>query len=133
MEGSEAMIVRTLEDVKERGDYGENPGVWTSSRYLVRDDGVGFTMTQTTCSAGQTQELEYKNHIEANLIIEGEATLTDVGTGEVYELGPGSMYALDKHDRHRLVAKTDLRIVCVFSPALTGAETHDEDGSYPIL
>ena len=127
------MIVRTLEDVKARGNYGEKPGVWTSSRYLVRDDGVGFTVTQTTCTAGQVQELEYKNHIEANLIIDGEATLTDVGTGETYELGPGSMYTLDKHDRHRLEAKTDMRIVCIFTPALTGAETHDEDGSYPIL
>ncbi len=127
------MIVRNLDDVKNSGRYGENPGIWTSARYLVRDDDVGFTITQTTCTAGQTQEMEYKNHIEANMIIEGEATLTDVGTGEIFELGPGSMYTLDKHDRHRLEARTDLRIVCVFTPALTGEETHDEDGSYPIL
>ena len=41
------------------------------------------------------------------------------------------MYALDRHDRHRIDADTDMRIVCVFSPALVGPETHDEDGSYP--
>ena len=28
---------------------------------------------------------------------------------------------------------SDLRLVCVFTPALTGNETHDIDGSYPIL
>ena len=43
------------------------------------------------------------------------------------------MYALDEHDRHRIDATTDMRIVCVFSPALAGPETHDEDGSYPLL
>lgn len=43
------------------------------------------------------------------------------------------MYTLDQHDRHELHANTDMRIVCVFTPALVGRETHDEDGSYPIL
>ena len=127
------MIVRDLAELKASGRYGENPGVWTSSRYLLRDDAMGFTVTQTTVAAGQSQTMQYKNHVEANLIIEGEATLTDLNTGQTYELGPGSMYALDQHERHRLVARTDLRIVCVFSPALVGSETHDEDGSYPLL
>ena len=127
------MIVRSLTELKEQGRYGEKPGVWTSSRYLLRDDGVGFTLTQTTVAAGQIQVMEYKNHMEGNLIIEGEATLTDLTDGTVYDLGPGSMYTLDKHERHRLQARTDLRIVCVFTPALVGNETHDEDGSYPVL
>lgn len=127
------MIVRDLDELKVRGGYGERPGVWTSARYLLRDDGVGFTMTQTTVAAGQSQEMEYKNHVEANLIVEGEATLTDLSNGQVYALKAGSLYCLDKHERHRLDAKTDLRIVCVFTPALVGSETHDEDGSYPIL
>ena len=51
----------------------------------------------------------------------------------VYRLTPGTMYALDEHDRHRIDATMDMRIVCVFSPALAGPETHDEDGSYPLL
>ena len=127
------VIVRDLEELKHRGNYAENPGVWTSARYLLREDGVGFTMTRTTIAAGRSQEMEYKNHIEANLILAGEATVTDLTTGQSYELKPGSLYTLDKHERHRLEAKTDLVIVCVFSPALVGPETHDEDGSYPIL
>ncbi len=127
------MIVRTPEDVKARGGYGEKPGFWTSTRYLLRDDNVGFTLTETTCAQGQTLEMEYKIHIEANLVIEGEAKLTDIATGQEYMLKPGSMYTLDKHDRHKIEALSDLRLVCVFTPALTGAETHDADGSYPIL
>jgi len=127
------MIVRSIDDLKAQGRYQEMPGAWTSSRYLLRDDNVGFTMTQTTVAAGTVQMMEYKNHIEANLIIDGEGEVTDVATGETFALGPGVMYTLDKHDRHELRAATDMRIVCVFSPALVGIETHDEEGSYPIL
>jgi L-ectoine synthase len=127
------MIVRSLENLKAQGRYQEQPGVFTSSRYLLRDDDVGFTMTQTTVAAGSAQLMEYKNHIEANLVIEGEGVVVDVATGEEHVLQPGTMYTLDKHDRHELRAETDMRLVCVFSPALVGKEKHDEDGSYPLL
>ena len=127
------MIVRTVEDLKTQGSYREKPGVWSSARYLLRRDGMGFTLTQTTVAAGSSQTMEYKNHVEANLVIEGEGDLTDLSAGTVHRLRPGTMYALDRHDRHRIDASTDMRIVCVFSPALVGPETHDAGGSYPIL
>jgi len=127
------MIVRTIEDLKINGSYRENPGVWSSARYLLRDDKAGFTLTETRVAAGTSLTMEYKNHLEANLVIEGRGTVTDIATGETHELEAGSMYTLDKHDRHHLAATTDMRLVCVFTPALVGSETHDEDGSYPIL
>ena len=127
------MIVRTVEDLKTHGSYRKKPGVWSSARYLLRRDGMGFTLTETTVAAGSSQTMQYKNHVEANLIIEGEGDVTDLATGRVHRLKPGTMYALDRHDRHRIDAITDMRLVCVFSPALAGPETHDEDGSYPML
>ena len=127
------MIVRTVEDLKTQGSHREKPGVWSSARYLLRRDGMGFTVTHTTIAAGSSQTMQYKNHVEANLVIEGEGELTDLATGAVHRLTPGTMYALDRHDRHRIDARTGMRIVCVFAPALVGPETHDEDGSYPIL
>ena len=127
------MIVRTVDDLKTQGSYREKPGVWSSARYLLRRDGMGITLTQTTVAAGSSQTMQYKNHVEANLVIEGEGDLTDLSAGTVHRLRPGTMYALDRHDRHRIDASTDMRIVCVFSPALVGPETHDADGSYPIL
>ena len=43
----------------------------------------------------------------------------------------GMVYALDKNDAHILRAtRGDLKLVCVFFPALTGSETHCPDGSY---
>ena len=127
------MIVRTVEDLKTHGSYREKPGVWSSARYLLRRDGMGFTLTETTVAAGSSQTMQYKNHVEANLVIEGEGDVTDLATGRVHRLKRGTMYALDRHDRHRIDATTDMRLVCVFSPALAGPETHDEDGSYPML
>ncbi len=40
---------------------------------------------------------------------------------------------LDGHERHRVTAETDLRMICVFTPPVTGEEVHDENGAYPLL
>lgn len=123
------MIVRTLKDLigSERDVQGP---VWASRRYLLAEDGVGFTVTETSIKAAVEQLLWYKHHIEANYVIEGDGEVENVATGEVFPLNPGSIYVLDKHEKHRLKSFTAMRLVCIFSPALTGAETHDEDGSY---
>jgi hypothetical protein len=43
----------------------------------------------------------------------------------------GTVYVIDKNDKHVLRAtRGDLKLVCVFFPALTGSETHRPDGSY---
>ena len=41
------------------------------------------------------------------------------------------MYALEQHDAHILEADAegDMRLVCVFSPALRGDEVHQLDGN----
>ena len=123
------MIVKTLNDLigTERDVQGP---VWASRRFLLAEDGVGFTMTETITKAGSEQVLWYKHHIEANYVIEGEGEVENIATGEVFPLKPGTIYVLDKHEKHRLKSFTSLRLVCVFSPALTGNETHDKDGSY---
>jgi L-ectoine synthase len=40
------------------------------------------------------------------------------------------LYALDKHERHRLKVKRRMRVIRTFVPPLVGGETHDTDGSY---
>jgi L-ectoine synthase len=40
------------------------------------------------------------------------------------------MYALNEHDRHLLRARSRLRLICVFNPALRGDEVHGPDGAY---
>lgn len=103
---------------------------WSSLRLLVRDDGMGFTITDTHIEAGMDQVIEYKHHLEACYCLEGELTVEDLATGEIHEIGPGSLYALDRHDRHRVRARTRVRLICVFRPPLAGTEVHTADGSY---
>ena len=123
------MIVKSLDEIIGTSRDVQGP-VWASRRFLLAEDGVGFTLTETTTEAGSDQILWYKHHVEANYVIEGEGEVENMATGEVFSLGPGSLYVLDGHERHRLKSFTRMRLVCVFTPALTGHETHDKDGAY---
>lgn len=124
------MIVRSIADIagSERDVRGEG---WRSLRLLLRDDGLGFSLSETTVAAGTELELEYRHHVEACLCLEGRAEVTDLASGTRHAIEPGTVYALDQHDRHRIRVLDDLRLVCVFNPALTGRETHDARGGYP--
>ncbi|HLR61376.1 MAG TPA: ectoine synthase [Lentibacillus sp.] len=126
------MIVKSLEDLigTEDETYDEN---WSSRRFILKKDGVGFSMNDTIIKAGTENYFWYKNHIEAVYCIEGEGTIEKVDTGDVYDIKAGTMYLLDEHDKHILRAKTQMRMVCVFNPPLVGRETHNEEGYYPLL
>ena len=124
------MIVRSLGDVvgTERDVAGDG---WRSRRLLLRRDGMGSSLHDTLVEAGAEMEMEYRHHLEACYVLEGEAEVEDLASGERHALRPGTVYALDRHDRHVMRVASDLRLVCVFNPALTGTETHDDSGSFP--
>ncbi|WP_428267697.1 ectoine synthase [Haliangium sp.] len=126
------MIVRRLEDIAG-GDRDVRAATFESRRFLLRKDGVGFSMHDTILYPGTSTKIWYRNHLEAVYCIEGEGVLEETDTGTVHEIRPGTLYALDGHEKHVLTAKTRLRMVCVFTPALTGREVHDADGVYPLL
>lgn len=126
------MIVRTLGEIRGTERDVEAP-TFRSRRFLLAEDGMGFSFHDTVLFAGTRTEMRYAHHLEAVYCIEGEGRLTDLGTEEVHDIGPGSLYALDRHDHHVLEAVTDLRMMCVFTPPLTGREVHDGDGAYPLL
>jgi L-ectoine synthase len=123
------MLVRTLDAITdtERDVTGDG---WRARRLFLRDDELGFSLSETTVDAGEELELWYRHHQEACFVIEGEAKITERDTGTVHRIGPGAAYA-PQHDRHTIRVLSPLRLVCVFSPALSGRETHDPDGSYP--
>jgi L-ectoine synthase len=124
------VIVRSLDDVVGTDRDVEGEG-WRSRRLLLRRDQLGFSLHDTTVAAGTELSLQYRHHLEACYCLEGEAELLDLASGERHTIAPGTMYALDQHDRHTLAVQQDLRLVCVFNPALTGGEVHDADGSFP--
>lgn len=124
------MIVRKLDDLLGTDRAVEAP-TFTSRRLLLADDKMGFSLHDTVLYAGSETKIWYKHHLEAVYCIEGEGEIELLPDGPVYQITPGTMYALDQHDRHLLRAKTQLRMICVFNPALTGNEVHDEEGAYP--
>jgi L-ectoine synthase len=124
------MIVRTLDEL-EGTDRAVDAPTWTSRRFILAGDGLGFSFHDTIMRAGTETTMWYKHHIEAVYCIEGKGTLVDLATGAEHTIVPGTMYALDQHDRHTMKAHTDLRLVCVFDPPCTGAEVHDAEGAYP--
>ncbi len=126
------MIIRRLQDVLGTAQevHAEN---WTSRRLLLRDAGMGFSLHDTVICAGTTTEIHYQNHLEAVYCIEGKGFVHVVATGERFLIAPGTVYALDEHDEHLLIAETQMRMVCVFNPPLVGPEVHDENGVYPVL
>jgi len=115
------LLVRTLTEAKT-----VNWGNGLSRRFLLDADGVGYTLTDTLVRAGTRSHLHYPEHLEACYCIAGRGWVED-RVGHAHRIEPGTLYALDEHDPHTLVADPgeDMRLVCVFSPALNGDERHE--------
>jgi L-ectoine synthase len=124
------VIVRTLHDA-ERSERRIVTDNWESVRLLLRSDGMGFSFHVTTIYEGRTLPMWYQNHLEAVFCLSGEGEVESVADDAVHDIRPGTIYALDQHDKHVLRAKTRMRLVCVFDPPLHGKEVHDETGAYP--
>lgn len=125
------MIVRTLTECRQT-DRLVKSTTWDSCRLLLKNDNVGFSFHITTLYAGTETQMHYQNHFESVYIISGEGELENRDDGKVYKLSPGTMYLLDKHDRHTVRASTDIVCACVFNPPLNGKEVHDPSGAYPL-
>ncbi len=126
------MKVVTLKQLEGTDREVKSPAGWTSVRFLLKQDGMGFSFHETTFPAGLEFDMWYKNHLEAVYCYQGRGELTNRDTGETHVIEPGTLYALDKHDRHTLRAIEELKLVCAFNPPVTGRELHDEDGSYLV-
>ena len=117
------MLVRSIDKVKTI-----SWGNGLSRRFLLASDGLGYSLTDTLVLAGTKSPLQYLHHREACYCIHGAGWVHD-RDGTSHRLEPGVMYALEQHDAHVLEAdpEGDMRLVCVFSPALAGDEAHDLD------
>jgi L-ectoine synthase len=124
------MIVRTLIEARQtaRRVVTDN---WESTRLILKSDGMGFSFHITTIYAGTRTPMCYRHHLESVYCIGGRGEVEASVDGKRYPIEPGTLYALDKHDEHVLIAHTDMLLACVFNPPLTGAEVHDETGAYP--
>jgi L-ectoine synthase len=126
------MKIVTLTELKGTEREVVSPAGWTSNRFLLKADGMGFSMHETVFPANLEVRMWYKHHVEAVYCTAGTGLLTNLETGEEHPIEPGTLYALDGHERHILKAETEMHFICVFNPPVTGNETHDEDGAYAL-
>lgn len=128
------MIIRRLNEIlNTENDVKDPHGNWISRRLINKKDGMGFSVNDTIIKAGTESPIWYKNHLEAVYCVAGNGSIEDLSTGIIHDITAGTLYALNKHDRHILRGGTeDMHMVCVFCPPLQGDEVHDADGSYPV-
>jgi len=117
------MIVRSVEDVAGTDRDVQGDG-WRSRRLLLREDGMGFSLHDTTVDPGVELRLEYRHHLEACYVVSGGVEIEDLARGTFLSVGPGATYALNLHDPHVVRSPAGARLVCVFNPALRGTERH---------
>lgn len=124
------MIIRNIHELANTTRQVNSPSS-ESTRLLLAEDNMGFSLNVTKISAGREIFMCYHHHLEAVYCVSGAGNIEDAATGEVHQISPGTMYALDQHDAHILRSETDLELICVFNPALVGTEIRDSSGGYP--
>lgn len=127
------MIVRTLQDAEQSNRRIVSPDAnWESTRLLLKEDQMGFSFHITTIYAGADFGMHYQNHLESVYCISGEGEVETVTDGKKYPIAPGTIYILDKHDKHILRAFSEMKMACVFNPPLHGKEVHNAEGAYEL-
>lgn len=127
------MIVRHLKDAEENGRKIVSPdGNWDSTRLLLKDDNMGFSFHITTIYKDADFQMHYQNHLESVFCMSGEGEVETLADGKKYPITPGSIYILDKHDKHVLRAFSEMKMACVFNPPLNGKEVHNTEGAYEL-
>ncbi|WP_185235335.1 ectoine synthase [Teredinibacter franksiae] len=127
------MIVRNLSDANQTKRRIVSPdGNWESTRLLLKEDQMGFSFHITTIYEGADFQMHYQNHLESVYCIAGEGEVETLADGKKYPINPGTVYILDKHDKHILRAHKEMTMACVFNPPLNGKETHNAEGAYAL-
>lgn len=127
------MIVRNLKEAEKTSRRIVSPeGNWESVRLLLKDDKMGFSFHITTIYKGADFKMHYQNHLESVYCISGRGEVETLSDGVVYPIEEGTIYILDKNDRHILRAFDEMKMACVFNPPLNGKEVHNAEGAYEL-
>lgn len=124
------MFVKRIDEMRKAGkEMITANGQARVVRMLTKADNVGFGLSDVRLAAGAEAKLWCKHHWQANHILGGSGTVSDMDTGRSWELAPGMAYHVGPGDRHRVCADTALHLLSVYCPPLVGDEQHDADGA----
>lgn len=127
------MIVRQLQEAEKTNRKIVSPdGNWDSTRMLLKDDNMGFSFHITTIYKGADFQMHYQNHLESVYCMSGKGEIVNLEDGKVHPISEGTLYILDKHDKHILRAFEEMKMACVFNPPLNGKEVHNAEGAYEL-
>lgn len=93
---------------------------------------MGFSFHITTIYKGADFQMHYQNHLESVYCISGKGEIESLADGKTYSIEAGTVYALDKNDKHVLRAIEEMTMACVFNPPLNGKEVHNAEGAYEL-
>jgi len=127
------VIVRSLSEAEKTNRRIVSPdGNWESTRLLLKDDEMGFSFHITTIYENADFQMHYQNHLESVYCMSGEGEVETLADGKKHPITPGTLYILDKHDKHILRATKEMKMACVFNPPLNGKEVHNKEGAYEL-
>lgn len=127
------MIVRNLQDAEKTNRRIVSPdGNWESVRLLLKDDEMGFSFHITTIYEGADFQMHYQNHLESVFCMSGEGEVETLADGKKHPISAGTVYILNKNDKHILRAFKEMKMACVFNPPLNGKEVHNKEGAYEL-
>lgn len=127
------MIVRNMNEAEQSGRKIFSPkNDWDSTRLLLKEDQMGFSFHITTIYKDAEIEMHYQNHLESVYCMSGSGEIETLDDGKVYPIAAGTIYILDKNDRHILRASEEMKMACVFNPPLNGKEVHNAEGAYEL-
>ena len=115
------VIVKTKDSLRDTDRDIRNEH-YTTTRFLLEEDGLDVTVTDIAIHAGSDAVYHYPEHTEICYCLEGEGELTDLDNGGGHRIAPGSMWVSADHKPFRFVALTNVRLICVFRPALKSHE-----------
>jgi L-ectoine synthase len=123
------MIIKKVDQCNKVDDPN---GQWNSIRMLLKEDGMGFSFHITTIYKNSKIKMHYISHLESVYCISGHGEITDLKNDQVFEITPGTLYALNDHDEHILSCDKEMKLACVFNPPIKGDEVHNKQGAYEI-
>jgi L-ectoine synthase len=118
------MFIRSVRDIlgTDRDVAGEG---WKSRRLVLARDGLSYSVHETIVAANTTLRFAYRAHRETVYCISGTGTISNLATGEVRPLEPGTLYTAGVGDDHRVATQSEVKFLCIFDPPLAGAEEAD--------
>jgi L-ectoine synthase len=118
------MFYKTVNDLIGTKREASGDG-WKSRRFLLAEDGLPFSLHETTVAAGTVLHLNYQNHSESVYCISGKASVEEISINKVFPIEPGTFYTAGIGDEHILRIEEETKFLCIFEPALKGIEEAD--------